>query len=109
MGVESEQRDRIGVGAQAGEGGRIGIAEEVAGQKHEGPHQRRVAVAAEGGRWGGGADDPDARLAAVYPVRLGTQALIKRRSGPGALDDGGKPFLRILDELQPFDQVLLAR
>lgn len=109
VGIESQKCDRIGVGPQAREGSRIGIAEEVAGQQDQSAHQRRLAVAPKR-RWGvRGAGDPDPGLAAVDSELLGPETLFERGRGSGALDDRGEPFLGVLDELQPVDQVLLAR
>jgi hypothetical protein len=106
--IAREAQRGEGIGFAGGDFGRRPAVEELAEQRNEPEHERRIGVDAElAAAVRQRADQVHARDAAAD--QLGVRALVRgeRRVFLGAVDDHGEAFLGVVDDQQVVDQLLL--
>ena len=102
--VESGER----VGVADGNLGRSGVAEERGQQVHESLHERTVGVAAEiESSVAQVSDEPDLGDAAADAMDVGPVGLRQRGEAPGAVHDGAEALLRVGNDREVVDKLLL--
>ena len=106
LAVEPERFDQRGLGG--GDLDRCCAVVEIAEQREQPAHERRIGVGAKRAAAGAHlAGDPRLRDAAFHAVGFAALGLGQRRQAARAVDDGRETFLRIVDEAVVFDELLL--
>jgi len=102
--AELFKQDGLGGGDLGGSGAAVKVAEQ-----HQQPaHERRVGITAEvAPAVAYFPNDPRQGDAAAHALGIGALTFGQRRAGAGAVHDGGEPLLRILDQGEVVDHLLL--
>ena len=105
MARETERAERIG--RAGGDFGGRRLAEEIAEQRQQAFHERRIGVALETtAPVAQPTQDPGLGDATPHPVRVGAFSRGESRQPPGAVHHQRHPFLRVVDESELVDKSL---